>query len=314
MISIIIKLMMLTELSTTIGWVYVIGWGVANYPTIISNSQLKSVQGISIDYMYFNLMGFILYTLYTSMMWGSSLVKEEFYQENGEWPLVRFNDVIFAVHNLFTNSIILSQAYFWGFKRNDNQKLSNLAKLILSIVLFYLIGSSIYIFKSHGFNPIPNSFNWVYLFTSLGIIKIFMSICKNIPQILYNYNRKSTHGWPILMIWFDFTGALLSLIQLLLDAYLVNDLLTIFENKPKLFLAVQVIIADLIFFIQHYFLYYKSDVKHYGPFKADNIAGYASIVDVDEEFVIEHEHDHDHVLQVECPTSANKDPLQRLIP
>ncbi|KAG0679858.1 hypothetical protein C6P40_001071 [Pichia californica] len=306
--------MTLKHISAAIGWIYVIGWGVANYPTVISNAQLKSVQGISIDYMYFNTMGFILYTLYTYMMWGSSVVKQEFFEENGEWPLVRLNDVVFGAHNLFTNLIILSQAYFWGFKKNDNQKLSSTAKFIISLVLFYLLGGSYYIYSKQGFEPVANCFNWMHLFTSLGLVKIGMSICKNIPQIMYNYNRKSTHGWPILMIWLDFFGAFLSVVQLLLDAYMVNDLMAIFDNKPKFFLAVQVIIADFIFFIQHYYLYYNSDVEQYGPFKADNISGYASIVEVDENFMIEHEHDHDHVLNVECSTTANKDKLQRLIP
>ena len=58
------------------------------------------------------------------------------------------------------------------------------------------------------------------------------------------------------MIWFDFFGASMSLIQLIIDALVVNDIMNIFDNKPKLFLAVQVIIADSIFFLQHYYLYY----------------------------------------------------------
>lgn len=305
---------MLKQLSHTVGWVYVIGWGVANYPTIISNAQLKSVQGISIDYMYFNMMGFILYTLYTGSMLVLPFVKQEFHDELGEWPLIRINDLIFSLHSLFTNGLILSQAYFWGFKRNDNQKLSNMAKIILSIVAFYLIGGSVYIYNKQGFEPVANCFNWVRLFTSLGIIKILMSVCKNIPQIIYNYNRKSTHGWPILMIWLDFFGAIMSFLQLLLDAWQVNNLFAIFDNKPKLFLAVQVIVADTIFFTQHYYLYYNADVVKYGPFKTDHLSGYNSILQEDEDFLIEHAHDHDHLVPTVCKVGpTNKDELQRLI-
>lgn len=307
--------MSLERISHVIGWVYVVGWGVANYPTVISNAQLKSVQGISIDYMYFNMMGFILYTLYTGMMWGSAVVKQEFFEENGEWPLIRLNDLVFGLHNLFTNSLILSQAYCWGFKKNDNQRLSSTAKTILGLVSLYVLGGGYYIYHTQGFVPVANCFNWMHLFTSLGLVKIGMSVCKNIPQILYNYNRKSTHGWPILMIWLDFTGAFLSFVQLLLDAWQVNDLYAIFDNKPKLFLAIQVFIADFIFFFQHYYLYYDSDVSHYGPFKADRLSDYASIVEVDEEFVIQHAHDHDHPLSVNCHTSpTNKDEMLRLVP
>jgi cystinosin len=313
----------LKHLSTLIGWLYVVLWGVSNYPPIISNWQLHSVQGISIDYMYFNMMGFILYTLYTSTMWGSPLVRREFYDENGLWPLIRLNDVMFGVHNMCTNGVVLSQAYCWGFKRNDNQRLSRLAKVILSIVATYLIGSGSYIYSTQGWEPVANVFNWMHLLTSLGLVKIGMSVCKNIPQIMYNYNRKSTHGWPILMIWLDFLGALLSFVQLLLDAYVAGDMTAVFDNKPKLLLSIQVFIADAIFFVQHYYLYYESDVKQYGPFKADIAAvasghAYQSIVEEDEEFLTEHAHDHDHLTSprsgAPCTVSStNKDELQRLL-
>jgi cystinosin len=301
-------------LSSVVGWAYVISWGVSNYPPILSNYALHSVQGISIDYIYFNSMGFILYTLYTGTMWASPVVRQEFYMENKEWPLIRLNDLIFGVHNLCTNSIVMSQAYCSNFKKNDNQRLSGIAKIVLSIVILYLLGGSFYIYKTQKFEPIANVFNWMHLVTSLGLVKICMSICKNIPQIIYNYNRKSTHGWPILMIWFDFFGALLSLIQLLIDAYKVNNICAIFDNKPKLFLAIQVFIADFIFFFQHYYLYYNADVEKYGPFKTDTLAGYRSVVTEDEQFLLEHAHDHEHALNVECHVSnTNKEELQRLI-
>lgn len=304
----------LETVTKSIGWTYVLVWGVANYPTVISNTQLKSVQGISIDYLYFNLMGFVLYTLYTGSMYSSALVRREFFEETHEWPLIKLNDVIFGIHNLFTNSVIMSQAYCWGFKKNDNQRLSCMAKLVLSCVFAYLMGGGYYIYTSQGWEPVPNVFNWSRLLTSLGLVKIAMSVCKNIPQILYNYNRKSTHGWPILMIWLDFVGALLSFVQLCLDGYIVGDLSTIFDNKPKLFLAVQVFIADFIFFLQHYYLYYKRDIETFGA------VNYGAI-EQDERFLLEHTHDHDHLPGImststssSCPVSnTDKDELQRLI-
>lgn len=304
------------SLSTLVGWAYVLLWGVANYPPILSNHALKSIQGISIDYIYFNCMGFVLYTLYTGTMLLSPVVRDEFFLEHGQYPLIKLNDLIFGLHNLATNLFIMSQAYCWGFKKNDNQMLSGTAKFILSMVVLYMASGSYYIYHSQGFEPVSNAFNWVHLFTSLGLVKIFMSVCKNIPQIMYNYNRKSTHGWPILMVWFDFIGALFSFIQLLIDAHNVNNMWSIVNNKPKLFLAIQVFIADTIFFFQHYYLYYEKDVENYGPFKTDTLAGYGSVVAEDEQFLLEHAHDHDHITQPKkhCPvTNTNKDELQRLM-
>lgn len=302
---------MVSHISALIGWSAVIGWGLANYPTIISNHQLKSVQGITMEYLFFNMMGFILYTLYTSLMWGSGLIREEFFLAYGEYPLIKLNDVFFGVHNLFTTAIMLFQAYCCGFRKNDNQVLSLTAKLILSIVAGYLIGGSIYIYQSQGLTPTQGIFNWMYLFTSLGVVKVLMSVFKNIPQIIYNYNRKSTHGWPIVMIWFDFFGASLSLTQLVIDAYLVGNLGAVLDNKPKFFLALQVMIADFVFFIQHYYLYWNADVSTYGPFLSGTT--YNSILQEDEEFIREHAHDHDHPNNSVCHyTPTDKDELVRL--
>lgn len=302
---------MLEHISALIGWSAVIGWGLANYPTIISNYQLKSVQGIAMEYLFFNMMGFILYTLYTSLMWGSSLVREEFYLEHKEYPLIKLNDVFFGVHNLVTNVVMLFQAYCCGYKKNDNQVLSMTAKIIITMVFTYLFGGSIYIYRTQGFTPTEHVFNWMHLFTSLGVVKVLMSVFKNIPQIIYNYNRKSTHGWPIVMIWLDFFGASLSFLQLVIDAYQVNNISAIFHNKPKLFLAIQVIIADLIFFLQHYYLYWNADISSYGPFPS--VKTYDTIIQEDEEFIREHAHDHDHPNDSICESSPiDKDELVRL--
>lgn len=302
---------MLAHLSALFGWSAVVGWGLSAYPTIISNHQLKSVQGITMEYLFFNMMGFILYTLYTSLMWGSPLVREEFFLVHGQYPLIKLNDVFFGVHNLLTNSVLMFQAYCCGFRKNDNQVLSFTAKVIISMVACYLIGGSIYIYQTQGFEPNIKSFNWMHLFTSLGVVKVLMSVFKNIPQIIYNYNRKSTHGWPIVMIWFDFFGASLSLGQLIIDAYTVHDLSAIWDNKPKFFLAIQVILADTIFFFQHYYLYWNADISIYGPFP--KLTSYDSIIQEDEEFLAEHAHDHDHPNNSICEVSpTDKDELQRL--
>lgn len=246
----------LTTVSAIIGWIYVIGWGVANYPTILHNRKCKSVEGISMDYLFFNMMGFVLYTTYTSCMIFNSIIREEFYLENGEWPLIKVNDLIFGVHNLLTNGYMIIQAYCLGYSKKDSQKVSIGAKVIIGCVISYIIIGLIIIYHKQGWGVVIGEFNLMKLVTYMGLIKIGMSVCKNIPQIIYNFERKSTNGWPVLMIWFDFFGASMSLIQLIIDALVVNDIMNIFDNKPKLFLAVQVIIADSIFFLQHYYLYY----------------------------------------------------------
>lgn len=71
----------------------------------------------------------------------------------------------------------------------------------------------------------------------------------------YNYKIKSTAGWAIDMVWFDFIGGIMSLLQLVIDSALQADWSGITGNPAKLFLAVFSLCFDVIFFVQHYFLY-----------------------------------------------------------
>lgn len=71
----------------------------------------------------------------------------------------------------------------------------------------------------------------------------------------YNYKVKSTAGWAIDMIWCDFIGGILSLLQLVIDSALEADWSGTTGNPAKLFLAVFSLCFDTVFFVQHYILY-----------------------------------------------------------
>ena len=75
------------------------------------------------------------------------------------------------------------------------------------------------------------------------------------PQVWVNYKRKSTQGWSIWQILFDLTGGVLSILQLVIDSSLQADWSGIMGNSVKLGLGNVSIFFDLIFIMQHYFLY-----------------------------------------------------------
>jgi uncharacterized protein with PQ loop repeat len=50
-----------------------------------------------------------------------------------------------------------------------------------------------------------------------------VTFVKYIPQVILNFKNKSTQGWSIGQILFDFSGGILSLSQLIIDASLQND-------------------------------------------------------------------------------------------
>lgn len=75
------------------------------------------------------------------------------------------------------------------------------------------------------------------------------------PQVWMNYQRQSTDGWSIGQILLDFSGGVLSLVQLLIDASFEPDWSGVIGNPVKLALGNISIFFDLIFIMQHYVLY-----------------------------------------------------------
>jgi cystinosin len=80
----------------------------------------------------------------------------------------------------------------------------------------------------------------------------FPQFQRYIPQVILNYRRKSTIGWSIWNILLDFTGGVLSVLQLVLD---LKDFSGITGNPAKFGLGFVSIIFDVVFMVQHYCLY-----------------------------------------------------------
>lgn len=51
----------------------------------------------------------------------------------------------------------------------------------------------------------------------LGYEKLLLSFVKYLPQVYWNYVRKSTVGWSIFNIICDFLGGSLSFLQIIID-------------------------------------------------------------------------------------------------
>jgi cystinosin len=97
---------------------------------------------------------------------------------------------------------------------------------------------------------------------AIGYVKLFVTLIKYMPQVWMNYQRRSTDGWSIGQILLDFSGGVLSLLQLLIDASFQPDWSGVTGNPVKLGLGNISILFDLIFITQHYVLYTGgSDIK-----------------------------------------------------
>jgi cystinosin len=269
--------------STVIGWAYVVAWSVSLYPPIFLINRLKSVEGVSFDFVFLNLLGYVTYTISQSLLYFSTTVRNEYAQRHslsktGElnYPLVRFNDVAYGYHGLATVIYMLYQMYCCGYTRNARQYVGTVTKLIFVLGGLLSVGVVYY----ELFPPANSQFQMYDVAVLMGNLKVTMSISKYIPQVLWNRRRKSTKGWSIDAIQLDIVGGILSLGQLFLDGYIRGDLKGVLNNSVKLLLAgvslagnlVVVtdtkyclglmfnsnqitLLFDAIFAFQHYFLY-----------------------------------------------------------
>jgi hypothetical protein len=78
---------------------------------------------------------------------------------------------------------------------------------------------------------------------------------KYVPQAWMNYKRKSTEGWSIGNILLDFTGGVLSVLQMFLLAINYDDWSSIFGSPTKFGLGLFSILFDILFIMQHYCFY-----------------------------------------------------------
>ena len=91
------------------------------------------------------------------------------------------------------------------------------------------------------------------------------------PQVLTNYRNRSTHGWAIGQILLDLVGGILSITQLGIDSYLQHDWSGITGNPSKLALGNISVFFDVIFIVQHYWLYRGKKGKAYLEGEEDSL-------------------------------------------
>lgn len=93
-------------------------------------------------------------------------------------------------------------------------------------------------------------------------------------QVWLNYTRRSTDGWNIDNVLLDFTGGVLSLTQLLLDAGCARDWTKVSGDPVKFGLGLFSMFFDIVFILQHYVWYREDQIQSSnGPAAAPERAG-----------------------------------------
>ncbi|KAJ1568043.1 hypothetical protein HK405_003822 [Cladochytrium tenue] len=236
--------------SHIIGWAYFLAWSASFYPQVFLNRRRRSVKGLSFDFLYLNLWGFLCYTAYNATFYGSETVRKQYRDRFGSDNLVQLNDVGFGVHATVLTLVTIYQTFI--YQRSPGQKVATWAKLYiagtLAVALLLLLAT------------LSGAVLLLDVLYFLSYVKIGVSLLKYIPQAILNFRRRSTTGWSIGNILLDFTGGILSFAQQFLDASLAADWSGIWGNPVKLGLSILSIFFDVLFMVQHYVLY-KQDVE-----------------------------------------------------
>ncbi|KAG0057062.1 hypothetical protein BGZ83_001911 [Gryganskiella cystojenkinii] len=252
--------------SHLLGWAYFLAWSASFYPQAILNWRRKSVQGLSMDFIHLNVLGFLCYTIFNLAFFFSSEVQEEYKRRNdGQENLVRANDIFFAVHALILSTLTFVQTLI--YKRDADQKTSVFAKSFIvssTVCSFTLVGLVLFGSSSPSLLTDKSPREWIDVLYYISYIKLVISFIKYCPQVYLNFKAQSTVGWSIHNILLDFTGGALSIAQLILDSALSGDWSGISGDPVKFGLGFLSIAFDLVFMTQHYILY-SNRTDFYAP-------------------------------------------------
>ncbi|XP_061680549.1 cystinosin isoform X2 [Syngnathoides biaculeatus] len=232
-------------LSGAVGWLYFLAWSVSFYPQVWENWRRKSVVGLNFDFLALNLTGFFAYSVFNVGLFWVASIREEFLQRNpnGISP-VAVNDVFFSLHAFLLCLVYVCQAAVY---ERGGQKVSWTARALLLIGWSFAgVTSLLAVFRR---------LSWLDYLYYFSYIKLAVTLVKYVPQAFMNYRRKSTDGWSIGNVLLDFSGGLLSILQMILDSYNNDEWRLIFGDPTKFGLGLFSMLFDVLFIVQHYCLY-----------------------------------------------------------
>ncbi|GKZ00624.1 hypothetical protein MPSEU_001014500 [Mayamaea pseudoterrestris] len=248
--------------SNCVGYMYFVSWSVSFYPQLINNYRRKTTVGLSADFAVLNVIGFACYTMYVCALYYSATIQDQYRDKYGRNAAiaVQSNDVAFAVHALMLTILTLGQiAYYDGLFGQSQGPSKLISRVICVLLTIIILTPTIVVSTGDGALWQGWTLTWLDYFYLLSFVKIGVTLIKYVPQVHLNYQRKSTLGWSIWQIILDFSGGILSDLQLVGDCYVLNDWSGITGNLAKLVLGLVSITFDTIFMLQHYVWYADGD-------------------------------------------------------
>lgn len=178
------------------------------------NYKRKSVVGLSFDFLAYNFVAFTFYTIYNFSLLYVPEIQREYYEMFHQHVPVVLNDLFFSAHAMLITTVTITQCFI--YERNG-QRVSKTAIAILSAMFLFVIVCII--------GVCMHWFSWLTPLIVLIVfsnLKLIISFIKYIPQLYFNYKRKSTVGWTIYNILLDFSGGLLSIAQFFINCAVLS--------------------------------------------------------------------------------------------
>ncbi|CAJ0934703.1 unnamed protein product, partial [Mesorhabditis belari] len=177
-------------------------------------------------------------------------VQAEYLQDQPNAPVpVLLNDVVFAVHALILSLVFTIQIFI--YERGSQR---------VHPILWF--GGVAFMFATASTLTLCvfDLISRLELATLFSYVKIVLTAPVYIPQLYLNYRRKSTTGFSMEAVVLDFAGGVLSLLQMVCQAWNVDDWSNFVGNPVKSGLALLTIVLDSGYFLQHFCFYrHQSD-------------------------------------------------------
>eukprot|EP00121_Abeoforma_whisleri_P016558 Awhi_evm1s15189 len=252
-VSVLIKVTVILSfwaqyISFGFGWICFSLWAASFYPQIIENFKNKSVVGVNFDSVLYNLTGFSCYMIYNLGLYYSPYVQQQYMDSHPESSVapVGFSDVAFTVHAVALTIIQLLQICI--YERGDQ-------KVTLS---GWFGNGGVWVLAGVGAIISVTTNNILIFLQILSYVKLVLTLWKYLPQLWLNRVRRSTVGFSVGTQIFDITGAIVSIIQMFIDAVNCGDWSCFTGNFAKFGLAFMSVFFDALLIFQHYVLYPES--------------------------------------------------------
>ncbi|XP_075247540.1 cystinosin homolog [Convolutriloba macropyga] len=255
----VIRSQPLNVFNIIVGWIYFTAWSMSFYPQLYENITRRSVVGLNFDFLSFNMLGYIVYSIFNVGLYWIPKVQDEYRDEHpGQLIPVKLNDVFFSLHGGLLTAITIGTCFIY---ERGNQSVSWICRVSISIGLTYILTLAII----SSTDKFPNC-TWWHFVSWISYIKLIVTVVKYCPQAYMNYSRQSTTGWSIGNVLLDLTGGICSLLQAFLIAYNSDDWPSLIANPVKFGLGILTIIFDAVFMVQHYILYADAHYSKSGRF------------------------------------------------